>query len=77
MNHDSGPASGVLTETGSVQTQGVVATVPGDIDYSPLWSVYVYDNADFDSVDNLTTAQAANILMEGAMYVNCPIVYME
>ncbi|PLX21189.1 MAG: hypothetical protein C0597_03665 [Marinilabiliales bacterium] len=76
MNPESGPASGVVTETGSLQTHGVVATVPGDADYSPLWSVYVYDNADFDSVDNLQTAQAANILAEGVMYVNCPIVYV-
>ena len=77
MNPDSGPPSGSVTESGSLQTHNVLATLPGDTDYSPLWSVFVYDNADFDSVMDLQTAQAANILMEGAMYVNCPVVYIE
>jgi len=76
-NPDSGPPSGFVTETGTVQTHNVIATVPSDADYSPLWSVYVYDNADFDNVTDLASAQAANILAEGVMYVNCPVVYIE
>jgi len=76
-NPDSGPASGFVTETGSVQTHNVIETVPSDEDYSPLWSVNVYDNTNFDNVTNLTSAQAANILAEGVMYVNCPVVYIE
>jgi len=76
-NPDSGPPSGFVTETGTVQTHNVIATVPSDTDYSPLWSVFVYDNADFDHVTDLSSAQAANILAEGVMYVNCPVVYEE
>jgi len=77
MNPESGPASGSVTEPGSVQTHSVLATLPDDVDYSPLWSVYVYDNADFDNVSDLQTAEAANILAQGVMYVNCPVVYIE
>jgi hypothetical protein len=73
-NANSGPASGFVTETGSAQTHNVLATIPTDDDYSPLWSVYVYDNADFDNVTNLATAQAANVLAQNVMYVNCPEV---
>ncbi|MFC2151084.1 hypothetical protein ACFLSE_01040 [Bacteroidota bacterium] len=77
MNPNSGPPSGFVTETGSVQTHNVIATIPTDNDYSPLWSVYVYDNADFDNVSDLATAEASNILPEEVMYVNCPVVYIE
>ncbi|MFO7830296.1 MAG: hypothetical protein R6V23_16880 [Bacteroidales bacterium] len=76
-NPDSGPPSGFVTETGTLQTHNVIATVPSDANYSPLWSVYVYDNADFDNVNDLASAQTANILAEGVMYVNCPVVYEE
>lgn len=72
----SGPASGFMTETGTMQTHNVVATVPTDAGYSPLWMVNIYDNADFSSVMDLATAQAANILVNGAANVNCPIVSM-
>jgi len=74
---NSGPASGFVTETGSAQTHNVLATIPTDADYSPLWSVNVYDNADFENVSNLTTAEAANVLAQGVMLVNCPVVYVE
>lgn len=77
LNSESGPPSGIVTEPGSVQSHNVIATIPSDEDYSPLWSVYVYDNADFDAVMDLSTAQAANILGQGVMYVNCPVVYVE
>lgn len=76
-NPDSGPPSGFVMETGSVQTHNVIATIPGDADYSPFWSVYIYDNADFDNVSDLPSALNANILMQGAAYVNCPVVYVE
>ncbi|WP_440989371.1 hypothetical protein [Haloarchaeobius baliensis] len=69
-----GPASGFVTETGSSQTHNVVATLPGDDGYSPLWQVAVYDNADFESVMDLESANAANILNSNAATVNCPIV---
>jgi hypothetical protein len=59
---------------GSSQTHNVVATLPGDGGYAPLWSVNIYDNADFDSVDDLTSALAATQLVAGAALVNCPVV---
>ncbi len=69
-----GPPSGFKTEPGTMQTHNVVATIPGDEGYSPLWTVNVYDNADFDSVSDLTSAVAATTLAEGVATVNCPIV---
>jgi len=69
-----GPESGFMTEPGTVQTHNVVETLPADELYSPLWDVDVYDNADFDSVHDYTSAQAANILATGVATVNCPIV---
>ena len=73
-NEGGGPPSGFVTEMGSVQTHNVPATIPTDADYSPLWIVNIFDNADFDNVMDLTSAKAANILAEGAAIVNCPIV---
>lgn len=69
-----GPASGFMSEDGNDQTHNVTATVPGDDAYSPLWSVNVYDNADFDSVSDLDSASAATVLNAGAATVNCPVV---
>ncbi|WP_411963711.1 hypothetical protein [Haloferax sp. YSMS24] len=69
-----GPASGFVTEDGSDQTHNVVATLPGDSGYSPLWLVNIYDNADFDSVSDLDSATDAEQLAAGAATVNCPIV---
>lgn len=72
-----GPASGFVTESGSDQTHNVVASLPGDSAYSPLWSVNVYDNADFEAVSDLDSATAANVLDTGVATVNCPIVSVE
>jgi hypothetical protein len=72
-----GPASGFMTEDGTAQTHNVVQTLPEDDDYSPLWHVDVYDNADFDDVSDFASAQAANVLDEGVATVNCPIVSVE
>jgi hypothetical protein len=69
-----GPPSGFLTENGSAQTHNVLATLPANAAYSPLWSVNVFDNADFASVNNLATAQASNVLATGVALVNCPVV---
>ena len=69
-----GPPSGFVTEDGSDQTHNVVATLPGDSGYSPLWLVNIYDNADFDSVSDLDSATMAAQLAAGAATVNCPIV---
>ncbi len=69
-----GPDSGFMTEPGTDQTHNVVQTLPDDVDYSPLWDVDVYDNADFDSVSDFASASAANILATGVATVNCPVV---
>jgi len=71
---NGGPASGFKAESGGVQTHNVVATIPSDATYSPLWTVKVYDNAAFASVRNLTTAATAPILVQDAGKVNCPVV---
>lgn len=72
-----GPPSGFMTEDGSDQTHNVVATMPGDDGYSPLWMVNVYDNADFDDVSDLDSATEANVLATDAAHVNCPVVSEE
>ncbi len=72
-----GPPSGFVTEAGTDQTHNVVQTLPEDADYSPLWDVDVYDNADFGSVSNWTTAMSSNILATGVALVNCPIVSVQ
>lgn len=69
-----GPASGFKTETGTDQTHNVVATVPSNASYSPLWLVNAYDNADFENVDDLGTAQSAASAGTGLATVNCPVV---
>lgn len=69
-----GPPSGFVTEMSSDQTHNVPATLPNDNDYSPLWMVNIFDNADFSNVSDLSSAQSANILAQGAAIVNCPIV---
>jgi hypothetical protein len=75
MDPNSGPASGFVTEEGTSQTHNVVATVPDDVAYSPLWQVKIYDNADFENVTGLSSAQSATILVDNGGYVNCPLVY--
>jgi hypothetical protein len=69
-----GPGSGFEMEEGSPQTHNVVATLPGQPGYSPLWSVSVYDNADFAKVADLATATQAKLLAAGVANVNCPVV---
>lgn len=71
-----GPPSGFKTDS-TGRTHNVTATLPEDTDYSPLWFVNIYDNADFDMVHNLASAMAANILAMGAAIVNCPVVENE
>jgi len=69
-----GPPSGFKTEMDTNQTHNVTESLPDDSDYSPLWDVDVYDNADFDMVMDYTTAQNANVLATGVAIVNCPII---
>jgi hypothetical protein len=72
-----GPASGFKMETGSSQTHNVTSTLPSDATYSPLWMVDIYDNAAFNTVSDLTSAEAAPSLANGAADVNCPIVQVQ
>ena len=72
-----GPGSGFVTDPVTGRTHNVAATLPEDDSYSPLWWVSVYDNADFDNVSDLASAQSANILASGVANVNCPVVMVE
>jgi hypothetical protein len=72
-NPASGPASGFKTEMGTLQTHNVIASVPGDKDYSPLWNVSFIDNSHFAMVSNLMTAESFMPTMAGAT-VNCPVI---
>ncbi len=69
----TGPASGFVVESNTMQTHNVLATKPGDASYSPLWSVLVIDNANFSAVSNLSTAASLPNTVAGAN-VNCPVV---
>jgi hypothetical protein len=71
---NGGPASGFMT-SGMVsgQTHNVLATVPGDKGYSPLWLVTAYDNMEFPTVMNLTTAMRAMAVAKDITTVNCPV----
>jgi len=51
----------------------VVAALPGDMGYSPLWLVNAYDAMDFDKVMNLSSAMSSMSVAVGAATVNCPI----
>lgn len=71
-----GPPSGFVTETGTDQTHNVIQTIPEDDDYSPYWSVGVYDNADFDNVSDWESAINATIKGTAVAFVNCPVVFV-
>jgi len=74
---NGGPSSGFVTETGTDQTHNVVATIPSDGSYSPLWSVNIYDNMSFSSVSNLSSAMSAPLKASNAALVNCPVVSVQ
>jgi hypothetical protein len=71
-----GPPSGFKTDS-TGRTHNIPGTLPEDELYSPFWSVNIYDNADFDMVHDLESAEMVNILVFGAANVNCPIVSNE
>ena len=64
-------------EPNSRQTHNIVATVPGDTGYSPLWLRIVYDSAAWPSVHNLQTAIKAKVVPADLLLINCPIVWVE
>lgn len=65
------------TEPGTNQTHNIVATIPGDKDYSPLWLRVVYDAAEWGAVTNLQSAQKAKVIPAETLMINCPIVSIE
>jgi len=71
-----GPPSGFMREPRSVQTHNVVFSVPGDLDYSPLWAVHIYDNAVFERVRDADSAMHAPVLVPDGPLVNCPVVFV-
>ncbi len=54
-------------------THNVVAAVPGQDGYSPLWKIWRYDVGVFDDVMDLPSAQAADAETVTGL-VNCPLV---
>jgi hypothetical protein len=70
---NGGPPSGFKMIEGSMQTHNAVATLPGDMDYSPLWSVSPYDNMYFDKVMSFGSVMDSMVLARGVANVNCPI----
>ena len=72
-DNTAGPASGFRAEPNTVMTHNVLATLPGDANYSPLWTVRVINNSNFAGVTNLTTAASFPWMAAGAD-VNCPVV---
>ena len=70
---NGGPASGFKMKMGSPQTHNVLATLPGQMEYSPLWLVTAYDGMDFDKVMDLSSAMHAMAVAKGIATVNCPV----
>ena len=64
-------------EPNSMQTHNIVASVPGDKNYSPLWLRVVYDSAAWSKVHDLETAQNAKVIPAETLLINCPIVRIE
>ena len=54
------------------RTHNILATLPGDPLYSPLWDVSVYDAAQFDTVTDLDAALAVPAI-DNLPMVNCPL----
>ena len=72
-----GPQSGFRTEVGGERTHNIASALPAAPDYSPLWNVVVYDNADFGLVIDLSSAEVATVLVPSLGLVNCPIVSVQ
>lgn len=71
-----GAAAGYMREPDG-DTHNVVATLPSDGEYWPLWSVRPYANAAFATVTDLATAEAAAPVADDEAIVNAPIVAIE
>ncbi len=69
--------SGYVKEMGTPQTHNILASLPADADYSPLWRVRVYDNTAFDAVRDLAAARAAPVVDDSLFVINAPVVSQE
>lgn len=67
------PSDGFVTETTGA-THNVLATLPGEGGYSPLWSVSVMDNRGFNDVRDIATAAKVTVRARDVATVNCPVV---
>lgn len=65
--------AGVFCTDDEGDTHNVVAAVPPEAGYSPLWKVSVYPEAAFDDVGDLDSALAADPVSQPAL-VNCPLI---
>jgi hypothetical protein len=77
FNVNADRRSGYVKEMGTAQTHNVLAVLPEDPAYSPLWTVRVYDNAAFDEVRDLAAARAAPVIDDSLFVINAPIVSEE
>lgn len=68
----SGPASGFMYETGTLQSHNVLGT-PEGVALTPLWDVRVLSNVNFDKVVDLKTALSFPSEKANAN-VNCPVI---
>jgi hypothetical protein len=73
-NAKSGPPSGFVTETGTMQTHNVISVLPQGPAYTPLWAVSAYKSASFPAVSNWMTAFQAPVAGSNLANVNCPVV---
>ena len=71
--NNASPAVGFKVEPGTAQTHNVLATIPTDASYSPLWNVNVIDTSHFSSISSLASAQSFTSTPAGAL-VNCPSI---
>lgn len=71
--NNASPDNGFKVEPGTSQTHNVLATIPTDATYSPLWKVNVVDTSHFSMITNLSTVSTFTSMPAGAT-VNCPIV---
>lgn len=70
------PGAPFVTDAGGA-THNVVAALPGDPAYAPLWAVHAYDAAAFASVTDLASAMAAAPIATPAALINAPIARVE
>jgi hypothetical protein len=77
FNVNGDRTSGYVKEMGTPQTHNVLAALPADPSYSPLWNIVVYDNAAFDAVRDLAAARAAPVVDDSPFILNAPVVSQE